>query len=291
VSEFLNYVVRSLLSEGRVRYETVEKTPKGLQARLIEREGPTGLVMTTTAVSQHPENETRQLVITMSDSRDQTKQILEAVATRYSGKKVGTNPLEAEQMEKWQALQEWLGYANHDVMIPFAPTVARLIPPVAVRLRRDIEAVFNLIAAHAILHQANRKRDDAGRIIATLKDYEAVRSLVGPIISQGVEQTVSKKMRETVSAVGQICSVKEESERRVSGEPAVATIREVAKELRIDRSSASRRVNEALKNSYLKNLETKQGQPHKLVVGDPLPDQPSVLPTVEEIKGEWKKLG
>jgi hypothetical protein len=59
MADFLNYLVRSLLSEGRVRYETVEKTPEGLQARLIEREGPTGLIMTTTADSLHPENETR----------------------------------------------------------------------------------------------------------------------------------------------------------------------------------------------------------------------------------------
>ena len=49
--DFANYLVRSLLSEGRIRYETVEKTKDGLGARLIEREGPTGLVTTTMAVS------------------------------------------------------------------------------------------------------------------------------------------------------------------------------------------------------------------------------------------------
>ena len=43
------YLIRSLLTEGCVRYETVEKTPTGLEGRLIEREGPTGLIVTTTA--------------------------------------------------------------------------------------------------------------------------------------------------------------------------------------------------------------------------------------------------
>ena len=38
-SEFASYLLRSLLSEGCLRYETVEKTPVGMQARLIER-GP-----------------------------------------------------------------------------------------------------------------------------------------------------------------------------------------------------------------------------------------------------------
>jgi hypothetical protein len=57
-SDFASYLIRSLLSEGRVRYSTVEKTPNGLEPRLIEREGPTGLIVTTTAVALHPENET-----------------------------------------------------------------------------------------------------------------------------------------------------------------------------------------------------------------------------------------
>src|SRR5918995_3112599 len=37
--DFATYLIRSLLSEGKVRYETVEKTRDGLKARLIEREG------------------------------------------------------------------------------------------------------------------------------------------------------------------------------------------------------------------------------------------------------------
>src|SRR5919107_947235 len=57
-SEFATYLIRSLLSEGCVRYETVEKTSEGIRPRLIEREGPTSLIVTTTAVKLHPENET-----------------------------------------------------------------------------------------------------------------------------------------------------------------------------------------------------------------------------------------
>ena len=50
-------MIRSLLSEGRLRYETVEKAKDGLVPRLIEREGPTGLIVTTTSLRLHPENE------------------------------------------------------------------------------------------------------------------------------------------------------------------------------------------------------------------------------------------
>ena len=73
--DFASYLVRSLLSEGRLRYETVEKTKDGLQSRLIEREGPTGLIVTTTAIQLHAENETRLLSIPVTDTQDQTKHI------------------------------------------------------------------------------------------------------------------------------------------------------------------------------------------------------------------------
>lgn len=59
-AEFVSYLVRSLLSEGRVRYEVVEKTSDGLRPRLIERDGPTGLLVITTALRLHPEVETRR---------------------------------------------------------------------------------------------------------------------------------------------------------------------------------------------------------------------------------------
>lgn len=81
--DFATYLIRSLLSEGRLRYETVEKTSEGLKPRLIEREGPTGLLVTTTAVKLHPENETRLLSLTVSDTQEQTRNVLAALAEEH----------------------------------------------------------------------------------------------------------------------------------------------------------------------------------------------------------------
>ncbi len=39
--ELGTYLIRSLLSEGCIRYETVERTKNGMEPRLIFREGPT----------------------------------------------------------------------------------------------------------------------------------------------------------------------------------------------------------------------------------------------------------
>ena len=133
-SELATYLMRSLLSEGRVRYTTVEKTRSGLQPRTIEREGPTGLITTTTAVKLHPENETRLLSLTIADSPEQTKAVLLAQARPA----LDVGPLR----EPWQDLQTYLDGANHATVVPYAEQLAEQIPPVAVRLRRDFPALL-----------------------------------------------------------------------------------------------------------------------------------------------------
>jgi hypothetical protein len=292
-SDFQNYILRSLLSEGRLRYETVEKTPEGLQSRLIEREGPTGLILTTTNVKLNPENATRYLTIPVSDSTVQTQRVLLALA-RATNDEGDTNG-DSTSLEVWRALQEWLTFARRRVVIPYATALASLVPPVAVRLRRDFTAILNLIKAHAILHQATRERDESGRIIATIADYRAVWDLVKDLISEGVDQTVSKTIRATVRKVAEICDENGAGDARLRPISIrqrefidAVTVVELARALRIDRSSASRRTKQCLIRGYLRNVETKRGQPIRLIVGDSLPGTNSLMPTPEELKLEWK---
>jgi hypothetical protein len=265
LGDFASYLVRSLLSEGRLIYEVVEKTADGLRPRRIEKSGPTGLLVTTTATRLHPENETRLLSLCVSDSQDQTRAVLTAIAK-------GTN--EQVDLAPWVGLQEWLQHAEHRVSVPFAQALAQKIKPTSVRLRRDFGAVLALIKAHAILHQATRKRDENGHIIATLTDYEAVRNLVNDILAEGIEATVSKTMRETVEAVSRILD-------DGAGE---VSLTQVSKILALDKSAASRRVADAIHRGYLKNLEQGKGRPARLVLGDALPNERGVLPTVEVLQ-------
>lgn len=110
---FATYLMRSLLSEGRVRFETVERTSEGMKPRLIEREGPTGLIVTSTAVKLHPENETRLLSLTVPDTQEQTRAVMTALAEE-AGKAV-------PDLEVWHALQVWLESAEHRVSVVYAP--------------------------------------------------------------------------------------------------------------------------------------------------------------------------
>ncbi len=270
--EFATYLMRSLLSEGRVRYETVEKTSEGIKARLIEREGPTGLIVTTTATRLHPENETRLLSLTVSDTQAQTQAVMVALANE-----VGQA---MPDLEVWHALQVWLESAEHRVCIPYAKQLAALIPPVAVRLRRDFGALLNLIRAHALLHQATRERDAEGRIVATIEDYAAVRELVVDLVGEGVEATVPATVRETVEAVKRL---REDS----NGEP--VTVTDLARELRLDRSAVSRRVRNAKDRGYLRDLEENLRKPSRLVLGDDLPDDLQILPKPEDVRAGMQK--
>jgi hypothetical protein len=263
--DFQTYLIRSLLSEGRVRYETVEKTSEGLRPRMIEREGPTGLIVTSVADRLHPENETRLLSLYVTDTREQTGQILRALAEEE---------ISLPALEPWIALQDWIGVADRRVTIPFAKVLAEKVPPVSVRLRRDFNAVLSLIRAHAVLHQASRDRDDRGRIVATLEDYAIVRELAADLVAQGIDATVSATVRATVEKVAKL--VDDEG-----GDP--VSLGPIAAALKLDKSAASRRVSTAIAKGFVRNLEDRKGKPGRYVLGDAMPDDVVILPTLEQM--------
>jgi hypothetical protein len=267
-SEFATYLIRTLLSEGRLRYETVEKTKDGLSPRLIEREGPTGLIVTTTSLRLHPENETRMLSLTITDTQNQTAAVFRALAREGDEPEVDIWP--------WRALQTWLAKGATAVAIPFADRLLEMVPPLAVRLRRDFKTVLMLIRAHALLHQATRLRDHSDRVVATLDDYRAVRALVADLVAEGIDVTAKNEVRETVEAASRL----------LDGGSAEVRQTDLARALKLDKSSISRRVAAALDGGFLKNLEDRKGRPARLVLGDTLPADREVLPSADRLAGD-----
>ncbi len=269
-SDIATYLIRSLLSEGHIRYETVEKTSDGLKSRSIDRPGPTGLILTTTAASLHPENETRLFSVTVRDTPEQTARIIAALAEARAGRK--SAPVD---LQPWHALQLWLEQERErEVVIPYATELADRIAKRAVRQRRDFGAVLNLISAHALLHKETRQRDPERRIIATLADYAAAYELVIDIISEGSQASVKPEVREAVEAVKRLDQ---------PGNPPI-TYKRVAEELGMDRAAAERRCKVALQEGYLINRQTIRGQAAILTVGEPLPQDEAVLPKPEDLK-------
>jgi hypothetical protein len=207
------------------------------------------------------------LSVNVTDTPEQTKRIMRAHAqVRGRTDIIDVGP--------WHALQRALQLEQLNVVVPFAEQIADLTEAVAVRLRRDFPTVLSLIEAHAVLHQRTRERSSDGAVIASFKDYSAVLDIVGDLVSQGVGATVSSTLRDTVKAVAELGEA--------AGDDGVS-LTALGARLKLDKSSASRRAKEAIAKGYLKNLEDKRGRPAKLVLGDPLPDDISVLPSLETL--------
>jgi hypothetical protein len=101
------YLVRSLLSEGRIVYPVVVRGDDGeLRTKTITKEGPTNLVTTTTSISLHRENETRMLSLPSDDSAAQTRAVL--LAPDDDDSDGGHDAALAE----WRSYQCWLAGAT-----------------------------------------------------------------------------------------------------------------------------------------------------------------------------------
>jgi hypothetical protein len=264
-SNLTAYIVRSLLSEGEIRYPVAVRGPDGkMVTETIVKKGPTNFIVTTTATSLHGENETRMLSLPTDDSAQQTTSIMKAIA---AGQRA-----EADFSE-WHAFGRWIAAGNKNVVIPYAGWLAENIPPVAVRLRRDFRAVLRLVETHAILHQLNRETDSQGRIVATEADYLAVRELVADLISDAVGSAVSPVTRETVETIA-----------KLDGGDGVK-VHGLAEHLGLERSTVQYRVSAAREKGYLINVEDKRGRAARYRTGNPLPDDVVILPArIEGVK-------
>ena len=203
--DFLRYGIRTLLSEGRIKYDTV----KSQKPVTIEKNGPTGLILTTILKKLGVEEENRLISVTIDESPEQTQAIISRKAAQ--SQKGASESQRKIDLSRWEAFQAWLGTADHEVIIPFAMAIATLTDHRAVRLRRDITTILNLIKAHAVIHQKNRERDNEGRIIATYQDYKVVHSLVSDLITGATADNVPQAVRETVAAVKEIMLKKKDS--------------------------------------------------------------------------------
>jgi uncharacterized protein (UPF0147 family) len=206
--------------------------------------------------------------VTADDSPGHTRRVLEAT---FSQKEASGSDL-----RPWHALQDWLHRSEKRVSIPFASLIPKLMTTfTAPRLRRDAENVLALIRAHAVLHQATREKDGSGRVVATLDDYAAVRDLVADILAEGVEQTVPANVRRVVQAVADLLQ---------EGHRSSVSVTDLAQALAVDKSTASRNSRRAVQSGYLRDLAKTKGTAAQLVLGDPMPDDQQILPTVEQLE-------
>jgi hypothetical protein len=274
-NEEVDYLIRVLLTDGCIKHEVTGKGP-------IVKDGPTGLITTTTRISLHPENETRYLLLNIDDSEEQTKRIMAAQAEQAArGRGATTQTDQGRELKRWIAFQRWLKLANHDVIIPYAPAVSELVNPEAIRLRRDFSKLLDLIKAHAIIHQHNRKTDREGRIIAEFKDYGQVAPLLNDVLSVSANVEVSEKVKEIVDAVEELLD---------GNDSGTVTVTAIAKHLDVNKSTISRGITEAMEKEYLIAPKIKGGRSSQIRLGESLPSEIRILPDVKKVFDMHNKM-
>jgi hypothetical protein len=275
-SKLQDYLLRELMSEGVLHYPVVQKNGDVLRTEHIIKCGPVSFMVTSTRNKFNPENETRMLSLEADDSEAQTRAVIDMVA-----RNLGYNTThEAIDLAPWHAHQRWLAAGAHRVMVPFSQTLGRLIPAKTVRLRRDIGQVMMAIKAHALLHQQQRKRNDAGEIVATRRDYEVARDLLADVLATGAEVAVHRSVEQTVAAVEAICQdaaapepgaydgvAKAQRAFLITDSEKAATVREVGRTLGLERSAAQRRLRKAEDAGLIRN--TNEGRGAKLASAPP----------------------
>jgi hypothetical protein len=180
-SEDANYSIRVMQSDGRLEYEATEKAPDGSMKNVVYRtEGPTVIVQTTTKNHLHPENETRVFPIYIDESELQTGRIVESILKDAAGH--GVNGVERERVrERWQDAIRLLE-SGLEVVIPYAERIE--IPTSPIRIRRDARRLMDVVWVIAWLHQHGRRRDGAGRIVATEEDFHLALRLVSESLTR-----------------------------------------------------------------------------------------------------------
>lgn len=275
-----NAWLRQLLTENKIDYAvTVDEKGGGRATRNLVVEGPTGLLMTTTAAKLHPEDETRMLSLYVDDGPDHTAAVLRAQAMKAAG-------IERPQPDvtAWQALHRWIDAGPKAVLAPFFEDLSANVDPTNGRMKRDFPKVLEFVKAHALLHQATRERDPAGRIVVTLADYAAVHDLMAGLLAEGQAETLDAGVNEVVAAV----SVLSTAGPYRSGVPQTAIVEYLGGDetpARINKSTVSRRVKKAVQQGYLTTEPSRPGAGSQLKVGRKRGQVRPILPTPSDLAG------
>jgi hypothetical protein len=270
--------VRTLISEGRIVHQTTVEDPNSPTGRRVERivrEGPIALITTTTG-DLYSENETRMLAWPIHEDHDQTAAVMAGLADRAIGAVTAS-----ADFSTWHDLQRWIALGPNDAVIPFARQIAAAIPPLMVRFRRDVGSLFSFIKASALLHQAQRQKDDRGRIVATVADYALAYPIFSKVLAESSGKAVPDNVRDVVKLIAEragataakpVAAAKPAGMRfqrvEVAGHAGEITIssKEIGTATGSDKWAAQRAIRAAIDLGLLVNNEIRQGKPYRLVL-------------------------
>ena len=167
-----------MATEGTIA--TIIRNQRAIDIRI---KGIPNIVITT--ANSNPNNEilNRFSLLSLDESKEQTKNIMKFIASNEPIKNYDKNVLLA--LEKLERVQ---------VIVPFAEKMVRFFPNI-VKMRRIFNNFKNLVKASTALHQYQRKKDNEGRYIAIKQDYEIARSVIEYIRDDTISGLTAREKR------------------------------------------------------------------------------------------------
>lgn len=193
-AERASYALKLLQSEGELSIASTGKDPH--TGRMVTQEyrveGPVMIFLTTTAVDIDEELLNRCLVLTVDESREQTRRIHEQQRARYTLGGIRASESKAAVLALHRAAQRLLRPLR--VFNPYADRLTFLDDKT--RTRRDHTKYLQLIATVAVLHQHQReiRSIDCGGgktapcVVATLDDIAAANRLAHETLGRCLDE-------------------------------------------------------------------------------------------------------
>ena len=191
-AEKASYALKLLQSEGEL---TIASTGKDEQGRMKTEEyrveGPVMIFLTTTAVEIDEELLNRCLILTVDESREQTRKIhelqrksrtREGIIAKHKKKKIRALMKNVQRLIK-----------PYDIYNPFADQLT--FTSESTRTRRDHEKYLNLIDTITLLHQHQREITEieidghkSEQITTTLEDIELANKLAPEVLGRSLDE-------------------------------------------------------------------------------------------------------
>jgi hypothetical protein len=173
----LAYSIRTLVSEGRLKYQYTGFIGKKKVTIVQELKGPTSLLTTTIHGKLEEQLEDRMITIHPNTTAEQTRDIISRTAEMASGNGEG---VDQRTMDAWKLFYKSL--ESVPVVIPYAADIAAFINragSLPIASRRAFKRVLATIKTIALIHHRQRSRDDQGNVIADYADYALAYQLIG----------------------------------------------------------------------------------------------------------------
>ena len=193
-AEKASYALKLLQSEGELSIASTGKDPH--TGRMVTQEyrveGPVMIFLTTTAVDIDEELLNRCLVLTVDESREQTRRIHAQQRARYTLGGIRASESRSAVLALHRTAQRLLRPLR--VFNPYAEHLTFLDDKT--RTRRDHTKYLQLIATVAVLHQHQREIRDidcgggktAPCVVATLGDIEAANRLAHEVLGRCLDE-------------------------------------------------------------------------------------------------------